>query len=447
MTIAQKNTLFWFRRDLRLEDNHGLYQALALDKPVIGFFIFDTHILDRLEDRDDARVTFLHQRIRKLQQEIHARGGQLIVRHGTPEEAIPEVIEAFQIASIVVNHDEDPYARQRDKIIRDHCTRSGVSFHAFKDHVIFGRKEVLKSDETPYTVFTPYSRKWSQQMMDGGLTPDGTPSCFRSFPSEVHPGWYKAPPVPMPSLASMGFSENIHIPVPEPTFSVSLLDSYDRTRDYPAVNGTSRMGIHLRFGTVSIRALARKAYRHNQTYLKELIWREFYAMILYHFPHVVGNSFRPEYDQIEWRNHEEEFRLWCEGQTGYPLVDAGMRQLNATGYMHNRVRMVVASFLTKHLLIDWRWGEAYFARKLLDFELASNNGGWQWAAGCGTDAAPYFRIFNPTAQQKKFDPDFSYIKTWVREWGTPEYPAPIVEHSFARERCLETYRSGLNRQK
>ncbi len=446
MTTPDERSLFWFRRDLRLLDNYGLTQALKSGKPVIGCFVFDPQILDQLEDRDDARVTFLHQQLHALQEEIQQKGGRLLVRYGKPEVEIPKIIQENRITALFTNHDDDPYGCQRDKQIQQQCAQNGVAFHTFKDHLIFERAEVLKPDGTPYTVFTPYSRKWKQQMLDSDLQEDGTPTCFAAYPSSHLSGWEQGRSEEIPELSEMGFLKSA-ITFPNTDVSTSLIQHYDQTRDFPGIQGTSRLGIHLRFGTISIRDIARQAFSLNETYLNELIWREFYAMILFHFPRVVISSFRPEYDQIEWRNNEDEFQMWCDGKTGYPLVDAGMRQLNNTGYMHNRVRMVTASFLTKHLLIDWRWGEAYFARKLLDFDLASNNGGWQWAAGCGTDAAPYFRIFNPTAQQKKFDPEFLYIKTWIKEWGTASYPIPVVEHSFARERCLKTYKIGLNRHK
>ncbi|MCF8237813.1 MAG: DNA photolyase family protein [Saprospiraceae bacterium] len=446
MNTPESHSLFWFRRDLRLDDNHGLALALKSGNPVVGCFIFDPHILDRLEDRDDARVTFIHQRLQDLQKEIQRKGGQLLVRYGKPETEIPMILQAYHIAAIYTNHDEDPYGRQRDLHIQQYCEQKGIAFHTCKDHLIFERSEVLKPDGKPYTVFTPYARKWKQCLMDSGTDPEGTPRCMMAYTSERIGGWRQGQSDRIPALADMGFVST-DTSYPEKEVPRTLIEQYDQNRDFPAVHGTSKLGMHLRFGTISIRAIARKAFHLNETYLNELIWREFYAMILFHFPGVVTSSFRPGYDQIEWINSEDAFQKWCEGKTGYPLVDAGMRQLNATGYMHNRVRMVAASFLTKHLLIDWRWGEAYFARKLLDFELASNNGGWQWAAGCGTDAAPYFRIFNPTTQQKKFDPDCQYIKTWIEEWGTPAYPVPLVDHAFARERCLQTYRSGLNAHK
>lgn len=443
----QGNALFWFRRDLRLEDNHGLYRALTSGHSVMACFIFDQHILSRLEDNDDARVTFIYQSVLDLQEKINARGGSLIIQYGKPEEVIPQIIHDYQIQAVYLNHDDEPYARQRDLEISDYCQHHEITFHSFKDHLIFERNEVVKKDGHPYTVFTPYARMWRQRLLEEGMDKDGMPLPLTPFPSEIQSdGWRTVKPQPVPSMASMGFQHSVQS-FPPPSVPRSLIRQYDERRDYPSVQGTSRLGLHFRFGTISIRDKARGAYQLSQTFMNELIWRDFYAMILYHFPQVVNGAFKETYDQIEWRHDETDFQKWCDGLTGYPLVDAGMRELNATGFMHNRVRMVVASFLTKHLLIDWRWGEAYFARKLLDFELASNNGGWQWAAGCGTDAAPYFRIFNPEAQQKKFDPQFMYIRKWISEWGSAEYPKPMVDHAFARERCLKVYQKGLNRLK
>ncbi|HRW75527.1 MAG: deoxyribodipyrimidine photo-lyase [Lewinellaceae bacterium] len=443
----QGNTLFWFRRDLRVQDNHGLYRALTSGLPVIGCFIFDEHILSSLEDKDDARVTFLHDTIHDLQEQIDARGGTLIVEYGKPEELIPRILDEYHIQKVYFNHDDEPYALQRDQFIAEHCQRHQISLYSFKDHLIFERDEVLKKDGLPYTVFTPYANAWKNRLELAGLDQDGYPLALSAFPSE-HPSypWKKVNSSRIPSLDSMGFVAS-EKEFPPREVKTSLIRQYGDQRDYPSAQGTSRLGIHFRFGTISIREKARKAYHLSQTFLNELIWRDFYAMILHHFPHVVNGAFRTPYDQIEWRNDEDDFRKWCMGMTGYPLVDAGMRQLNATGFMHNRVRMVVASFLTKHLLINWQWGEAYFARKLLDYDLASNNGGWQWAAGCGTDAAPYFRIFNPDAQQKKFDPKFTYIQSWLPEWGSASYPPPMVDHAFARQRCLKVYQEGLNRSK
>ncbi|MEO1434038.1 MAG: deoxyribodipyrimidine photo-lyase [Bacteroidota bacterium] len=443
-------SIFWFRRDLRLADNAGLYHALKGPNPVLPLFIFDKHILDKLEDRDDARVHFLHDLITGIDQELQELGSSIIVRYGKPETIWPQLLEEYDIKAVYANKDWEPYAHERDGQISDLLGQQGIEFHTFKDHVIFEGDEVLKGDGGPYTVFSPYSRKWRAKLDTRSSTIEDAEGhevsvsyFFKSYPTEKYfENFVQLDSLSIPSLGDMDFQESA-IPIPSDEVAQGLIRKYSETRNFPAVNGTSKLGIHFRFGSISIREKARKAQQLNDTYLNELIWRDFYAQILYHFPHVVGNPFREKYKFIEWRNNEAEFEAWCSGQTGYPIVDAGMRELNNTGYMHNRVRMIVASFLTKHLLIDWRWGEAYFARKLLDFDLASNNGGWQWAAGCGTDAAPYFRVFNPYSQQAKFDKDFKYIKRWVPEYGTEAYVPPIVEHKFARERCLAAYKSGL----
>lgn len=437
MTITQPIVFFWFRRDLRIFDNHGLYEALRAHKNVCALFIFDTDILDALSEKRDARVDFIHTRLLKLDAELRSAGSALLVHTGKPIEVWRHLADAYTIEAVYTNRDYEPYARRRDEAIFHLLAAKNIPFRGYKDQVIFEKNELLTQAKTPYTVFTPYSRSWK-----AALTPEHT-SSFESEKLTHH--LYKLPqPTVIPSLSDLGFSPaSEYIPAEAP--DAGVLEKYDKTRDFPAIEGTSRLGIHLRFGTISIRQLVRTAQATNDTYLNELIWREFYQMILFHFPHCVTEAIKPAYDQILWRNNEEEFRAWCEGRTGYPIVDAGMRQLNDTGYMHNRVRMITASFLTKHLLIDWRRGEAYFAEKLLDFELASNVGGWQWAAGSGCDAAPYFRIFNPTLQMQKFDPELSYVKKWVPEYGTPSYPPPIIEHTLARARCLAVYKSALEK--
>lgn len=423
--------IFWFRRDLRLFDNTGLYHALRSGKPVVPIFIFDRHILDELENRADARVGFIHQQLSRIQAELVALGSTLHVFHGKPEEVFAQLLTNYPVAAVFTNDDYEPYARKRDAAVATLLGRSGVTFHAFKDHVVFEKSEVMKDDGTPYTVFTPYSKKWKAAWAQH------PPAAAAS--EEFMDHFFRQAERPLPSLAALGF-EPSPIAFPPDHVPDQLIRQYGERRDYPGIPGTSRLGVHLRFGTISIRALARHAESLNVTFLNELIWREFYHMILWHFPHVgEGRSFKPAYEMINWRNNEAEFGKWCEGNTGYPIVDAGMRELNATGYMHNRVRMIVASFLCKHLLIDWRWGEAYFAGKLLDFDLAANNGGWQWAAGSGCDAAPYFRIFNPYLQTEKFDKDLAYIRHWVPEFQEFSYPRPLVEHEFARKRCLEVY--------
>lgn len=426
--------VFWLRRDLRLEDNAGLWKALNSGYSVLPVFIFDTEILDKLEDRTDRRVSFIHGALEALQQKISAAGSSLLVLYDTPENAIKRVVSEYDVRALFANHDYEPYATERDRRIAAIMKAEGIPFNTFKDQVIFEKDEVLKSDRTPYTVFTPYSRVWKKN-----LTEEHT----RPYPSEKLTGnFLKIKPLPLPSLADIGFNPTDYA-FRTPETDSRLISNYHKTRNIPSLCGTTRLGVHLRFGTASIRELVRTALTLSETWLNELIWREFFMSILWHFPHVTDNSFKKKYDNIIWRNNEEEFDRWCTGMTGYPIVDAGMRELNATGFMHNRVRMITASFLTKHLLIDWRWGEAYFAGKLLDYELSSNNGNWQWAAGTGCDAAPYFRVFNPAEQTRKFDPDMAYIKKWVPEADTPAYPWMMVEHAFARERALKTYREGL----
>ncbi|MEN0006975.1 MAG: deoxyribodipyrimidine photo-lyase [Bacteroidota bacterium] len=448
----QKIAIFWHRRDLRLEDNAGLYHALRSDYPVLPLIIFDRSILDKLEDAKDARVEFIHHHVTAISEQLEALGSTMLVRYGHPKTVWENILEQYEVAEVYTNRDYEPYAKERDTTIQEILEGKSISFRTFKDHVIFEEKEVTKKDGNPYTVFTPYSKVWKAKLasrMDTFTNDNGETIelsyYFKPYANTKYfDQFYQTAPLPIPTLTEMGF-EPTQISIPPDAVKRALIKNYDKTRNFPAIDGTSRLGIHFRFGTISIREKAWRASLLNGTFLNELIWRDFYAMILANFQHVADQAFRPIYDQIEWRNNEAEFEKWCTGTTGYPIVDAGMRELNATGYMHNRVRMITASFLTKHLLIDWRWGEAYFAKKLLDFDLASNNGGWQWAAGSGTDAAPYFRIFNPTSQQQKFDKEYKYINKWVPEFGTPAYATPVVDHKFARERCLETYKAGLKR--
>jgi deoxyribodipyrimidine photo-lyase len=429
--------LFWFRRDLRLDDNVGLYHALQSGFPVLPVFIFDEDILTHLEDKDDARLTFIHQTITGLRQELAQAGGTLVVQYGKPLEVLANLIQQYTVAEVYTNHDYEPYAKQRDAEIEQWLNKNGIAFKTFKDQVVFERREVVNGQGNPYLVFTPYSKKWLSQL---------TNEHCKAYPSRQSlQNLYAVHPAPVPSLEEMGFtSSSIRLPGRE--VSSELIQNYADQRNFPAIEGTSRLGLHLRFGTVSVRRLVEKAKGVSDVWLSELIWREFFMMILDNFPHVVGNACKPAYDRIQWRNNEAEFDKWCRGETGYPIVDAGMRQLNATGFMHNRVRMITASFLVKHLLIDWRWGEAYFARKLLDFDLSSNNGNWQWAAGCGCDAAPYFRVFSPAEQTRKFDKANAYIRQWVPEVGTASYPQPMVDHEFARDRVLKVYREALRRE-
>lgn len=428
--------IHWFRRDLRLEDNTALYHALTNNEQVLPLFIFDTEILDSLEDKADARVQFIFDTLMAIRKKLRATGNDIYIAYGSPMEVFKNLISQYTISAVYTNHDFEPYAIQRDNAIKQFLATHNILFKTFKDQVIFEKDEVLKDDGKPYTIYTPYSKKWKLKLTADDLA---------SRPSEKYLRYlYQTPPLPEISLQQIGFlPTEMFIPVTQ--LNLEIVKNYHNTRDLPAVNGTTRMSVHLRFGTVSIRHLARLTQQVNEKYFNELIWREFYQMILAHFPHVVTKSFKPEYDRIVWRNNESEYQSWCEGKTGFPIVDAGMRELNATGHMHNRVRMIVSSFLTKDLLIDWRWGEAYFAKKLLDFDLASNNGGWQWAAGCGVDAAPYFRIFNPQSQTLKFDPELKYISHWVPELNELSYPKPIVDHSFARDRVLKVYKAALAR--
>lgn len=434
----QTVNIFWFRRDLRLQDNAGLYHALKNNNPVIPIFIFDTNILDRLEDKADRRVEFIHAALEELQLQLIKMNTSLQVYYGTPLDVYKTLLDKYKIEKVFTNHDYEPYALEREQSIKTFLQTQGISLHTYKDQVILEKDEVLKDDGKPYTVFTPYSRKWKAVLNDFHLKKYPTEKYFTNF--------YKQPAVAIPTLNEIGFLP-IEKPFPSKSLDRELVKKYQEQRNFPAVKGTSQLGIHLRFGTISIRELASKSKDLSETYLNELIWRDFYHMILWHFPQVgKGLAFKPQYDTIKWRKDNGEFERWCNGETGYPIVDAGMRELNATGFMHNRVRMIVASFLTKHLLLDWRLGEAYFAQKLLDFDLAANNGGWQWAAGSGCDAAPYFRVFNPYLQTQKFDPQLTYIKKWVPEFQEFSYPKPIVEHEIARKRCLEVYAKALKKE-
>lgn len=429
-----KKTVFWFRRDLRLNDNAALYHALKENKNVLPVFIFDKEILSKLEDKYDRRVTFIYKALLELNNELIKKGSSLFVYYGKPVEIFNKLIEENGIDAVYANHDYEPEAIYRDEKIKKILAKKNIQFYTYKDQCIFEKNEVVKEDGKPYTIFTPYMRKWKERLNDFYVKPFPTEKYFHSF--------VKIAPQKIPAIQDIGFVEADCV-FPDKKIDTNILKNYAAVRDIPALNGTSRISVHLRFGTISIRGAVCEALKFNDKWLNELIWRDFYMMILFHFPHVVNSAFKPAYDKIKWRNNEAEFEKWCNGLTGYPIVDAGIRELNNTGFMHNRVRMITASFLTKHLLIDWRWGEAYFAQKLMDFELSSNNGGWQWAAGTGCDAAPYFRIFNPYEQTKKFDPQLKYIKMWVPELDELTYPAPIINHSFARKRALEVYKKHL----
>ena len=433
MASTTKTALFWHRRDLRVHDNAGLYKALQSGCEVLPVFIFDTNILDKLP-ANDARVAFIHAELRNVKTIYEKAGSSLVVKYGEPEAIWQELITHYSPIAVYTNRDYEPYAKERDARMKALFDEHGIDFIGSKDHVIFEKCEVTKDDGKPYTVFTPYMKKWKSTL---------TPETLAKRPSEQHlDRLLKHPSTLIPTLTDMGF-EGTSIEFPPKEVSDDVLLNYGERRDLPAIKGTSRLSVHLRFGTVSIRELVQRAQATNEKWLNELIWRDFYQMILHHFPHSASAAFKPAYDKIPWRSAPDDFARWCEGTTGYPIVDAGMRELNATGFMHNRVRMVVASFLTKHLLIDWRLGERYFAEKLLDFDLASNVGGWQWAAGSGCDAAPYFRVFNPTSQQEKFDPDMKYIRKWVPELNTPSYPKPMVDHALARKRAIDTYKAAL----
>lgn len=421
-----KINVFWFRRDLRLDDNCGLYRALSQERKVLPVFIFDREILDKLENKSDKRVDYFHQALKEIHEELKKHKSGLTIFHEKPLDAFKKLIKEYEVDTVFCNTDYEPQAIKRDQEIENFLKDHQVSFKSFKDQVIFEKDEVMKNDGTPYTVYTPYSKKWKELLKKGNIK--NFKIDFSKFLS------YK--PSQFPELKDIGFQKT-DLEKVDPALKKSIIYDYDKYRDFPGMEHTTHLGVALRFGTISVRKCVQFALKHNETWLNELIWREFFMQILYHFPKVVNQCFKEKYEKIEWRNNEKEFDLWCKGKTGYPMVDAGMRQLNETGFMHNRVRMVVASFLTKHLLIDWRWGEAYFAEKLLDYELSSNNGNWQWAAGCGCDAAPYFRVFNPSEQAKKFDKDQKYIKKWLTE---DEINAEeIVEHTFARKRALEVY--------
>lgn len=435
MENNSQNAIFWHRRDLRISDNHGLLKALQSGHKVIPIFIFDTTILSHLK-KEDQRIVFIYKQIEDIKGVYQSFGSDLRVYVGNPIDLIPELAAKYEAVKVFANRDYEPDANARDTTVYERLKEKTIEFIGAKDHVIFEKNEVLKDDGKPYTIFTPYARKWKLTLTANDLL---------SFPSEnyTHQLYTFKEKQTLIPLIALGFEGKQIVTFPKKIAPSNLVQKYNEQRDYPAINGTSKLGVHLRFGTISIRQLASQAKNENETYLNELIWRDFYQMIIYHFPHSAQNSFKPIYDRIPWDNNENHYKAWCEGKTGYPLVDAGMRELNATGHMHNRVRMVVASFLTKHLLIDWRWGASYFAEKLLDFELASNVGGWQWAAGSGCDAAPYFRIFNPALQLDKFDKELKYTKKWVPEYGTQNYVQPIVVHAEVTKRTIAIFKETL----
>lgn len=429
-------SIFWFRRDLRLNDNVGFLETLKSGNPVMPIFIFDKNILEELPKKD-ARVTFIHETLQEIRIELQEKYDSSIALYfDTPINVFNSLVKEYDIQTVFTNRDYEPYAKDRDQEVSTYLSSKKIEFKTFKDQVVFEKDEVVKDDGAPYVVYTPYMKKWKEHFNKNEVILKNLQGHFDKLIKNTR--------LPQLNLTDIGFEKST-IDVKKYDISTTILDNYNKSRDFPAQNGTSNISVHLRFGTISIRqAIQRAIEAKDDTFWNELIWREFFMQILWHFPKTTHNAFRKKYDAIKWRNNEMEFQKWCEGKTGYPLVDAGMRQLNKTGYMHNRVRMVVASFLCKHLLIDWRWGEAYFAEKLLDYELSSNVGNWQWAAGSGVDAAPYFRIFNPTTQIKKFDKDLKYINTWVKDLNELTYPAPIVDHKEARERCLKIYKEALN---
>ena len=429
-----KISIFWFRRDLRLKDNHGLFQALESEKKVLPIFIFDEDILDLLENKSDKRVDFIVQALQTLNSFLKSKNKGIKIFKGKPLEIYKKLTENYEIEVVYCNEDYEPYAIKRDQEIANFLASKNIAFHQFKDQVIFHKDEIVKADKKPYTVYTPYSKLWLNEFQKVDL---------QGFASEKKLDNLLDIPFEELKIEDIGFQKtNLAFEIPEA--DLHIIKTYEETRNFPAVKGTTQLGVHLRFGTISVRKLAKIAKENNLTFLKELIWREFFMQILYHFPKVVNHSFKSKYDAIPWENNPEFLEKWKAGKTGFPIVDAGMRELNATGFMHNRVRMITASFLIKHLLTDWRIGEAYFAEKLMDYDLSANNGNWQWCASSGCDAAPYFRIFNPDEQQKKFDPDFKYIKKWIPEFGTKYYPKPIVEHKKAREKVLKVYKEALD---
>ena len=427
--------IFWFRRDLRLDDNHALFKALKSGYDVLPIFIFDSNITNKL-NQNDHRLNYINNVLDGLNKRLSENKKKIYIYKGNPIEIISKLIIKLKIKEIYLNKDYEPYARDRDDKIEKLCVANNVSYNSFKDHVIFEEDQIVKKDGTPYVVYTPYSRKWIEKFQSNQLD---------SYPSELNLGSFVDSDKIREVNYLMEFEKNIISPK---TYNLNkdLIDKYEETRNFPALDSTSRIGVNLRFGTVSTRKIVKtSSERSNNTFLKELIWREFFIQILWHFPHTTEKSFKDKYERIEWRNDMDDFKLWCDGKTGYPIVDAGMNQLNKTGFMHNRLRMVVGSFLCKHLLIDWRLGEKYFADKLFDYEQASNVGNWQWVAGCGVDAAPYFRIFNPEEQQKKFDKELQFIKKWIPNYDKDNYINKIVDHKFARERCLNTYKKALNK--
>jgi deoxyribodipyrimidine photo-lyase len=433
--MKRELAIFWYRRDLRLEDNTGLHFALQCGLPVLPIFIFDEEILQKLENKEDRRVDFIHQAIKSIKGELNKIGSDILVLNGKPEEVWQKLFSEYTIKAIFTNHDYEKYGINRDVKIENFAKSQGASFHSFKDQCVFEKTEILSGGGTPYTVFSPYARKWKETLTQKPLQEFSVKKYAENFIKDVN---FK-----MLSLEEIGFKKTDMV-FSEPIIEQEIIEKYKDQRDFPAIKGTTHLSIHLRFGTLSIRNAVKHALSGHESWLNELIWRDFYFNILANFPHIAdGKSFKIQYDNIKWRNNEVEFQKWCDGTTGFPIVDAGIRELNSTGFMHNRVRMIVASFLCKDLLIDWRWGEAYFAQKLNDFDFSANNGGWQWASGSGCDAAPYFRVFNPESQTLKFDKDLKYIRKWVPEFNSLDY-RQMLDHKMARDRALKVYKEGLN---
>ena len=424
-----KTNIFWFRRDLRLDDNIGLNSALSSGNPVLGIFIFDEDIIENLPN-DDARISFIYQKLEEINKRLNTVNSSLLVIKGNTINVFKNLIKEYEIENLYSNLDYEPYAIDRDKKISDLLKKNKMHHFQYKDQVIFGPTEILKENSLPYTVFTAYKNKWLSKFKQASISTE----IFLDFSN------FLKIKNQFPLLSEIGFLKS-KIKVVD--FNLESIRNYSSQRDYPFLNAGTSLSVHLRFGTVSIRHVINSIPNNETTFLSELIWREFFMQILFHFPYVVNSNFKKKYDEIQWKNDKKDFQNWCDGKTGYPIVDAGMQELKITGYMHNRARMIVAGFLCKHLLIDWRWGERYFSLKLLDYELSSNNGNWQWAAGTGCDSAPYFRIFNPITQQNRFDKDFIYIKRWIKDFDKENYIESIVEHDFARKRALQAYKLAL----
>lgn len=476
-SVRYRRALFWFRRDLRAYDNAGLYHALKSAREVYCIFVFDREILDGLPHPADRRVEFIHGSVVELKERLRALGGDLLVRYARASDDIPRFAAELGINAVFANEDYEPAAIVRDMKVAQRLAEQGIAFEAFKDQVVFAKGEVLSKSDKPYSVYTPYKNAWLHRL---------DPFFVKAYPIEPYRERLVCRSVDagVPTLEEMGFAPtNLKALGIAPGMSAATatfgdfqarIAKYDEARNFPSAEGVSYLSVHLRFGTISIRELAAFAHRRRgagaQTWLSELIWRDFYFQILHHFPRVASGPFKPEFRMLVWENNEALFAAWCEGRTGYPIVDAAMRQLNQTGYMHNRLRMIVASFLTKDLLIDWRWGEKYFADRLNDYDLAANNGGWQWAASTGCDAQPYFRIFNPVSQSERFDPKGAFIRRYVPELGDApaalihapwtmspaeqndanvivgkNYPAPIVDHNERRKLALALYTRATGR--